>query len=276
MGSSRETERKEMEIESNEKIAKQNLGFQKETFEYNKALQQQIFNREDTAYQRTASDMRAAGVSPLAMQGTNGAGEAVAQTAPHNDMQYDYMSGMSTDMEKVSAVLGAIGSVQQSISSIADIQKQFADIQNIKAQTSYLNDTHQSRIDSAKYQAIIDKLGSYSAAQRRSYENTYGLNDGMSKEERLASIVATLLSDEDLSESKDPYYFLKNPGMKSSNLLDDMPELRKNLRSILNRSADGLDRVLEYLDKLFDNKKDKKKGFGGFPSYDDWLNNIQQ
>ena len=47
---------------TNKAIADQNLGFQRENLDYTKALQQQIFNREDSSYQRTVSDMRAAGL----------------------------------------------------------------------------------------------------------------------------------------------------------------------------------------------------------------------
>ena len=47
--------------QANERIAQQNLAFQKENLEYQKDLQQQIFNREDTAYQRKVNDLIAAG-----------------------------------------------------------------------------------------------------------------------------------------------------------------------------------------------------------------------
>lgn len=72
---------------TNLQIAQENLGYQRELQEYNKALQQQIFEREDTSYERTARDMRNAGLNPLAMQGTNGAGEAVAQAPLNNNFQ---------------------------------------------------------------------------------------------------------------------------------------------------------------------------------------------
>lgn len=73
--------------ETNKGIAEQNLGFQRENLEYQKALQQDIFEREDTAYQRTKADMLAAGLNPLSMQGTNGAGEAIATTPLNNQFQ---------------------------------------------------------------------------------------------------------------------------------------------------------------------------------------------
>ena len=38
---------------SNEKVAQQNLQFQRENLDYQKALQQKIFDREDSSYSRT-------------------------------------------------------------------------------------------------------------------------------------------------------------------------------------------------------------------------------
>lgn len=73
--------------ETNKAIADQNLGFQRENLEYQKALQQQIFEREDTAYQRTVQDMAAAGLNPLTMNGTNASGDVVSTEAMHNDYQ---------------------------------------------------------------------------------------------------------------------------------------------------------------------------------------------
>lgn len=71
----------------NKQIADENLEYQRELQEYQKALQQQIFEREDTAYQRTAADMAAAGINPLMMKQTNGAGAEVPITPLHNDFQ---------------------------------------------------------------------------------------------------------------------------------------------------------------------------------------------
>ena len=74
----------------NERIAKQNLAFQKENLEYQKDLQQQIFNREDTAYQRKVNDLIAAGINPAVAATGSGspAGSVVSTQAPHNDMKY--------------------------------------------------------------------------------------------------------------------------------------------------------------------------------------------
>lgn len=92
---------------TNKEIADENLGYQKELFEYNKALQQSQWEREDTAYQRTAHDMLAAGLNPLTMQGTDGAGEVVAQSALHNDYQHQSRQVVSSPMAAMSALSSA-------------------------------------------------------------------------------------------------------------------------------------------------------------------------
>lgn len=49
--------------------------------DYTKQVQQETWRREDTSYQRSVADLQAAGLSPLAMNGTNDAGSVVNQPA---------------------------------------------------------------------------------------------------------------------------------------------------------------------------------------------------
>lgn len=75
---------------ANNRVASQNLAFQKENLEYQKDLQQQIFEREDTAYQRKVNDLIAAGINPAVAATGSGsnAGSVVNTQALHNDMRY--------------------------------------------------------------------------------------------------------------------------------------------------------------------------------------------
>lgn len=113
---------------TNRAIADQNLGFQRELQEYNKALQERIFEREDTSYQRTAQDMLAAGLNPLDMQGTNGAGEIISQTPLNNDYQaqigasmqarHDERYEQADAFQSALSAVGAYASVMQGIDSV--------------------------------------------------------------------------------------------------------------------------------------------------------------
>lgn len=57
--------------------SKKNFDLQKEVFNYNKQLQSETWRREDTAVQRRAADLRAAGMNPLLA-----AGGAASTSAP--------------------------------------------------------------------------------------------------------------------------------------------------------------------------------------------------
>lgn len=73
---------------SAEKQNEENLAFQREKLDYEKQLQQQIFEREDTAYQRSAQDAQSVGINPMAMTGLNGSGEVVPTTLPQSNVDY--------------------------------------------------------------------------------------------------------------------------------------------------------------------------------------------
>lgn len=128
----------------NKEIADNNLAFQQENLEYQKALQQQIFNREDTAYQRKVNDLISAGLNPaLAASGAgSGAGSIVSTSAPQSNMQYKTPTFN-------------FGSVLDTLSSIEQLKNIKVQIDNAKKQGAYI-DAMKNKIDAETIKIAFD------------------------------------------------------------------------------------------------------------------------
>lgn len=70
----------------NKKVAENNFNLQQQQFNYQKQLNQLQMDREDTAYQRAVTDLKNAGLSPLALTGGSQAQPLNAGTAPQMDV----------------------------------------------------------------------------------------------------------------------------------------------------------------------------------------------
>lgn len=82
-----------------------NYELQKENFDYQKALQERIFQREDTAVQRRRADLEAAGLNPnLAAGSSAGAGSVVSTSAPQKDSSW---------IDKLKSNLDFVNSIEQ-------------------------------------------------------------------------------------------------------------------------------------------------------------------
>ena len=136
-----EAETGKLQNDTNKEIAEQNLEFEREKFDYDKALQQQIFEREDTANQRTVNDMRMAGLNPLNMQGTNGAGDVVSTSAPQNQFQM----GQTNLMQILDTFFNA--SLQaKSVMSNNSLQQANANLLNQQAENQRIKNQYEESI----------------------------------------------------------------------------------------------------------------------------------
>ena len=112
-------------IDNSRKRDRENLQMQKDEVQYQHALQQQLFAREDSTIQRTIADAQKAGVHPLAALGMGGgAGEVVGTSAP----QYSNSNSVASRNARV----------QEQLFSL-QASKAHAEIANINADTNYKN-----------------------------------------------------------------------------------------------------------------------------------------
>lgn len=208
----------------NSAIAQQNLQFQRENLDYQKALQQQIFQREDSSYQRTVNDMRQAGISPLAMNGTNGAGEAISTTALNNDYKdSSYMKQFPNHVESALNTYSQLVALKQNQAvNDAQIRKinAEADSQDIENRFQKLDFAHRlaksiMEKDSlsadyvgklranefARLQNIMQGYLNSDAQLKNKYNKYFNLNSDMTNNERAGSI-ALKMSGFDLYDNK--------------------------------------------------------------------------
>lgn len=155
----------------NQQIAEQNLAFQRENFEYQKALQQKIFDREDSAYQRTVADMRQAGLSPLMMNGTNGAGEAIQTEPLHNDFQMQDKGVLQVASEAV-----------QMLSGLQGVKRQILE-------NDYLNKTLDDRVNFQKFQTLLSEYEQSDGSRREKFDKYFGIYKDMPEKQKFMNIL---------------------------------------------------------------------------------------
>lgn len=194
-----ETKRTRLTTESNEKIAAENLAYQREWNDYQKSLNEQIMQREDTAIQRQVADARAAGISPLAASNVGQAqtGTSVQTgSALHNDMKYE--SGANPVLEKLQTLNQFVGIAGSISSQIQDLS------------TAFLRkDMLSEQLKGQQYSNAYRAGELYDRAKSRAYGEYYGLDNSMSEKERLIRVLGKDLlnlggSDESLPGRLNP------------------------------------------------------------------------
>lgn len=141
---------------------------QQKNLNYQKQLQQKLFDREDTSYQRTVADMRNAGLNPLSMSSTNGSGATVSTTAPVSDLS-DFNLSAIADNKLNRENLKA----QTEFAKTQNDAKKL-ETENIKAQAQllaeqiknqrFLNDNSQKTLESDLALKSAQTYGAYASA----------------------------------------------------------------------------------------------------------------
>lgn len=122
---------------------------------YNRELQNQIFEREDTAYQRTADDLKNAGYSPLAINGTNNAGTIVGNSSHDTSASIPELSSINPFQAK-NMDFGQFADILGQADSRA-VQREANEI----AEKRYLSEAEQKELDrNQKQEQFTSKMES--------------------------------------------------------------------------------------------------------------------
>lgn len=193
----------------------QQMQFQRENFDYQKALQERVFAREDSSYQRTVNDMRAAGLSPLIMNGTNGAGEAL-QTSPIGEgLSAPQLNYQHTDMGDLNAISSILNSDWKGLFSFDKQMKSMdEDNRRKKLENDFLEATYEDRTKTSKFSALMAEYQAADASRQNDFNSYFGINSNMSDKERATMYALKSLgySYKDIDKVKDKVNaFTNNP-----------------------------------------------------------------
>lgn len=175
---------------TNKEVAEQNLDFQRENLDYQKGLQEQIFDREDTSYQRTVEDMRNAGLNPLTMNGTNASGEAIATTPLNNDYKAESYKDMSAYKDTLVNAFNEMNNAKKAESELKGMdeenrsKKAQADIDEANAKIAEAE--AKQKIRGMKLDNETKRLLLNDQARQDLFNEQFGTFNGMSEQERLA------------------------------------------------------------------------------------------
>lgn len=185
----------------NKEIAENNLDWQKEAyaqnqanwrenFDYQKALQEKIFDREDTSYQRTVNDMRQAGLNPLTMNGTNSSGEAIATSPLQQEApQSQKVSNTAKILGDLIGTMNGIQNYQVGVSygKEQEAKARIAQTQAFIDQITAINKIKSSDIDRQTKEKLFEDF-----ARNMNFNKDYNIFNGMDNNSRDARIMQAL------------------------------------------------------------------------------------
>lgn len=214
-----------------QELAQENLDYQKEYAEKNFNLQQSAFleqqkenalmrAREDTAFQRQVEDLKAAGLSPLAVSGGASSQGATVGSAP----QYD-MSGVSTAQ-----------------GSMINLAQQYAALRN-EAMGNYSN----RKISARNAQIAAKQVLGEVALQRRSQGIQFAsqlFNARMAQKE---FNLKSRQVDEQIQASKDQRSWMNEHGYRNQNWLSVLLPVFSKIADKFNFNSDSLAEAISNL-----------------------------
>lgn len=195
-----------------------NIRRQEETYDYEKALQERIFAREDTAVQRRADDLEAAGLSKtLAAGSAAGTGQAIKPQSPQ--MAFDNARqgvALSNEIAMTKSQLKLNQAQQENIQSITELNRaktaqadfDLALAEEIRPHT--INQAAQASTQANRTtsiitdQAIMAKMDTEERLSMQDYlRNTYNLTEGQAQALALYAQINNVLTSTQLNLTRD-------------------------------------------------------------------------
>lgn len=163
---------------------------------YNRALQERIFEREDTAFQRQADDMSAVGLNPLLAQGGARSGDVISSPSIPANATSPNLQASNFSMD-LSGFDNAIGNALSAINEIEGVKTNRANRDLLNSQKRYQDLINEGQAAKnaeflASHGIVMDENGNYvasdvdfldkKASQERNsrvnnYQKNYGVND---------------------------------------------------------------------------------------------------
>lgn len=173
-------------------FAREQYNYQKEMDDYNKALQQKIFEREDTAVSRLIADAQRNGINPLSalnanqMQTSSNLLSSGASTSiPHANPT----AGYTAQAPNFSALGGIIGDVMNVAKGVQEVKSMQIDNMSKNALYNLQTKTMLPQIVKSYNEAFKSSSELRSMLSDEKFKQYYGLTDSMPEKEKLSRII---------------------------------------------------------------------------------------
>lgn len=240
-----------------------NLQFQRENLDYQKHLQQQVFEREDTAHQREVKDLRAAGLNPLLSTGSGaGAGSVVPTESLHSSYTPDY-SGITQGAIAAGQGIANAERYQQDLAMRRELQKeQIANMRAQRQQTAVA--TMRNLLGYETDNAHLEEWYSYGEHRKTmaDYEEESKKLDNLERSGRISHQEAENRRQELASQREEGIYghnmeYAKNHNLPYGNQSQGVKYLADTIADIFGHKEGGTDLAHDVLSGVVDSAKSK-------------------